>query len=75
VSYVVEYMRHHSPGRYEAETLTEAIRVAMGYVEDGWASPDRILGPDGNVVVDDAAMDRMYSRDWGRISRRNPLST
>jgi hypothetical protein len=66
--WIVEYMRYHSPGRYEAETLTEAIDVAMSYIEDGYAAPTAILGPDGSVAVDKPALSTMYSRDWGRIS-------
>lgn len=66
--WVVEYMRYHYPGQYEADTLTEAIAVAMGYIEDGWAAPTAILGPDGAVVVNKPALSEMYAHDFGVIS-------
>lgn len=68
MSWIVEYMRYHSPGRYEAETLTEAISVAMGAIDYGDFAPSAILGPDGQVVVDDPALSRMYSEQWGVMS-------
>lgn len=68
MSWIVVYMRYYSPGRYEAETLTEAIAVAMGAIDDGYFAPSAILGPNGQVAVDDPALRRMYSEQWGVMS-------
>jgi hypothetical protein len=63
--WTLRYMRYHSAGEYTAQTFQEAVSVAMGYIEDGWAAPVEIIAPDGSVAADGDWLDTAYSRHWG----------
>lgn len=48
--YTYEASHHHSPHKFEFDTLDEAIRSAAVDLELGEAWPVKITSPDGGVV-------------------------
>lgn len=62
------YWRHHAREKYEAESLSEAIGFLFTGEEHEDLVAEAVLGPDGDVVMDEAAIRRAFdarsSRTW-----------
>lgn len=59
--WVSHYMRLHSPGQFESESLEIAVSTLAWSQEDGWCSPGAIVCPDGRRIEGEELADMLWN--------------